>query len=266
LPDEPLLGFIEIPAGPFTMGSNDPEDSFLDIEKASPAHPLTLPTYYIARYPVTVAQFRAFVEARGHRPANERCLHGLANHPAVYVSWQDARAYCKWLTEQMQQQPEKTPASLAEFLRQPEACVTLPSEAEWEKAARGPEGFVYPWGNEPDPNCANYADTGIDATSTVGCFPGGASVAYRVEELSGNVWEWTRSVLGDYPYPEGAQERAERELLQSDGTEPRVLRGGCFADVARNCRCALRNRVIARYIDFVVGFRVVLAALPSSNL
>ena len=84
--------------------------------------------------------------------------------------------------------------------------------------------------------------------------------------LERSVWEWTRSVLGDYPYPEGAQERAERELLQSDGTEPRVLRGGSFANFARLCRCALRNYNDAWSVNLYVGFRVVLAALSSSNL
>ena len=140
---------------------------------AMPQHVLTLPKYYIARYPVTVAQFQMFVDATGYRPRSNRCLQGLSNHPVVYVDWQDAMAYAAWLTAELQQYPDKTPEPLHMLLRQPGGCITLPSEAEWEKAARGPQGHVYPWGHEPDPNRANYVSTGLGSTSAVGCFPGG---------------------------------------------------------------------------------------------
>ena len=207
LPDDPLLGFVEIPAGSFLMGSL-PEDQDAS-EEEKPQHPVTLPTYYMARYPVTVAQFRAFVEASGHQPQDEDSLRGLANHPVVNVTWYEARKYCDWLTERLQGW-EGTPEPLATLLRQEGWRVSLPSEAEWEKAARGTDGRIYPWGNEPDPDRANYDDTGINSTSAVGCFPDGAS-PYGVEELSGNVWEWTRSLWGTslsrpdfrYPYDSG---------------------------------------------------------------
>jgi formylglycine-generating enzyme required for sulfatase activity len=99
LPNEPLLGFVEIPAGAFWMGSNDESDSWL--LKASPQHKVTLPAYYIARYPVTVAQFRTFVDASGHSPADKDSLGGPLNHPVVSVSWHDAMAYCKWLAARL---------------------------------------------------------------------------------------------------------------------------------------------------------------------
>jgi formylglycine-generating enzyme required for sulfatase activity len=196
LPDEPLLGFVKIPAGPFLMGSDDERDSWL--LKASPQHKVKLPAYYITRYPVTVAQFRAFVDASGYQWGRSS-QQGAAHHPVVYVSWHDALAYCYWLTARLREW-SGTPEPLATLLRTEDWRVILPSEAEWEKAARGADGRAYPWGNEPDPNRANYDGTGINTTSTVGCFPHGAS-PYGVEELSGNIWEWTRSLEGDYPYP-----------------------------------------------------------------
>jgi formylglycine-generating enzyme required for sulfatase activity len=102
LPDEPLLGFVEIPAGPFLMGSNDEHDSWV-FGKASPQHKVTLPTYYIARYPVTVAQFRAFVAASGYEWGGRDSPQGAANHPIVWVSWHDAVAYCNWLTTRLRE-------------------------------------------------------------------------------------------------------------------------------------------------------------------
>ncbi|ADE15441.1 conserved hypothetical protein [Nitrosococcus halophilus Nc 4] len=122
-----------------------------------------------------------------------------------------------------------------------------------EKVAKGKEGQAYPWGNEPDSNKANYIDTGIGATSPVGCFPGGAS-PYGCEEMSGNVWEWTRSLKGDYPYPEEGKERQKREDLRA-----RVLRGGAFNSGAKLVRCAYRFPNAPVVLALFIGFRVVVS-------
>ena len=178
------MGFVEIPAGPFLIGSDKARDADADDDEL-PQHEITLPRYFMAQYPVTVAQFRAFVDATEYQPEDENCLRGVPNHPVVCVSWHEARRYCEWLSEQLRVW-EGTPEPLASLLRHQGWQVTLPSEAEWEKAARGSNGRIYPWGSEPDPNRANYDDTGINTTSAVGCFPGGAS-PYMIEDLSGNV-------------------------------------------------------------------------------
>ncbi len=195
LPNEPSLGFIEVPAGEFTMGRGEKPNSEW-FEEGWPEHPVKLPAFYIARWPVTVAPFRAFVEAadnEGFQPGDPDCLRGVANHPVVWVSWHEALAYSRWLTKKLRAS-DATPPPLRRLLNGApgtEWQVTLPSEAEWEKAARGADARIYPWGEQADPNRANYDDTGINGTSAVGCFPGGAS-PYGVEELSGNVWEWTQ--------------------------------------------------------------------------
>jgi formylglycine-generating enzyme required for sulfatase activity len=258
LPDEPLLGFVEIPAGAFWMGSTQRDRMAYDNEK--PRHRVTLPRYYIARYPVTVAQFRAFVETSGHQPADVQSLEGLPTHPVESVSWYAALAYCDWLTARLRTWGH-TPGPLAALLRRPDWRVTLPSEAEWEKAARGKDGRVYPWGNEPDPDRANYNDTATDSTNAAGCFPGGAS-PYGVEELSGNVWEWTRSLRGEYPYPSERTARSKHKDLQAPAEGSRVLRGGAFLSDHELVRCAYRNGDVARVVYLNVGFRVALAGPP----
>jgi formylglycine-generating enzyme required for sulfatase activity len=249
LPDEPLLGFVKVAGGAFVMG------------EGSRQHNVTLPTYYIARYPVTVAQFWAFAEASGYRPGDLDSLRDPDNCPVRWVSWYEALKYCEWLTETLRV-GERTPEPLGRLLREKHWTITLPSEAEWEKAARGPvlsqveetDGRRYPWGNDLDPNRANYVDTGIGATSAVGCFPGGAS-PYGVEDLSGNVWEWTRSLYQDYPY----DPKDGRENLEAGSDAHRVLRGGAFLDTANDVRCAYRFRLNPYYLWNYYGFRVVVA-------
>ena len=282
LPDEPLLGFVEVPEGPFLMGSDPEQDPMADKDEV-PQHKVVLPTYYIGRYPVTVAQFRAFVEAGGYEPRDPESLRGVDNHPVVHMTWHDALAYCRWLTEVLREEAShrvtespghplgEAERRFWEGLANGELVITLPSEAEWEKAARGGlmvrvagatgqsplqsnpnPARVYPWGNEPDPNRVNYQDTGIGTTSAVGCFPGGAS-PYGVEELSGNVWEWTRSLYREYPYdPEDG-----REDLEAPPDVLRVLRGGSFFNVAWLVRCAVRNWSNPYSRRRYYGFRVV---------
>jgi formylglycine-generating enzyme required for sulfatase activity len=259
LPDEPLLGFVEIPEGPFLMGSKkgDPVVRKDELDQ----HPVTLPRYYIARYPVTVAQFQAFVQDSSYQPKDKDSLRGLSNHPVADVSWHEARKYCEWLTERLREW-KGTPEPLATLLRQEGWQVTLPSEAEWEKAARGTEGRIYPWGNDPDPNRANYRDTGINDTTAVGCFPEGVT-PYGCLDMAGNVWEWTRSLWGEYPYPTAAKERAQREDLSARGN--RVLRGGAFYLNADFVRCAYRFYYGPDFRYFNLGFRVVVSPFFSEQ-
>jgi formylglycine-generating enzyme required for sulfatase activity len=174
----------------------------------------------------------------------------------VSVSWYEAQQYCDWLTERLRAWPG-TPEPLASLIRSEGWQVGLPSEAEWEKAARGTDGVIYPWGNEPDPNRANYDDTGDNTSSAVGCFPGGAS-PYGVEDMSGNVWEWTRGLSGDYPYPMHQPERTWRENLQADRDAPRVWRGGAFDHSHWSVRCAYRVRDYPLDSSWYLGVRVVV--------
>jgi formylglycine-generating enzyme required for sulfatase activity/energy-coupling factor transporter ATP-binding protein EcfA2 len=284
LPREPLLGFVHIPAGPFRMGS-DPEHDVEAYEDEQPEHEVSLPAYFIARYPVTVAQFRAFVDQSGYQPREPASLSGLPNHPVVRVTWYDAIAYSRWLTEQLRAW-ESTPEPLASLLRDPGWRVSLPSEAEWEKAARGglqiPVGppiqvtssgsaqfkeadqlipnpnpaRLYPWGEGSDPEKANFSGTGIGTTSTVGCFPSGAS-PYGLLDMPGNVREWTRSIFREYPYQPGDG----RESLEGD--DLRVLRGGAFLYNPLGVRCAVRSNGYPDYWYFDIGCRVVVSPSPS---
>jgi formylglycine-generating enzyme required for sulfatase activity/energy-coupling factor transporter ATP-binding protein EcfA2 len=264
LPDEPLLGFVEVPAGTFLMGTRE-EDIPTLLERFGgerewyewevPQHPVDLPAYYIARYPMTVAQFQAFVQESGYRAQRswEQCS-SLENHPVVEVTWQDAQAYCAWLTEQLRASSQ-TPKVLATRLREGGWQVRLPTEAQWEKAARGTGGRIFPWGDKPDPSRANYSETGIVTTSTVGCFLGGVS-PYGVLDMSGNVWEWCHSLYKPYPY----KPDDDREDPEAKGR--RVLRGGAFDLDQRLVRCAARVRVAPLSWNFVIGFRVVIAPGP----
>jgi len=268
LPDDPMLGFIEIPAGTFLMGSDKEADSDA-FDHELPQHEVELPTYYIGRYPVTVAQFRSFVEDSGHEPGDPDCLRGVPNHPFVWVSWHEAMAYCEWLTEKLRVWESGSVGAREEnerfwqALRDGRLRVTLPSEAEWEKAARGIEGLIYPWGNKADPQSANYADTGIGSTSPVGCFSLGQSPD-GCEDMSGNVWEWTRSLWGEewdkpeFKYPHDPKDG--REDANAPDQTLRVLRGGAFHDGPGYVRCASRYRDLSSLRDLdVVGFRVVSA-------
>jgi len=253
LPIDPPFGFIEIPAGEFLMGSNkedDPDASGAEL----PRHRVTLPAYYIGKYPVTVAQFRAFVEANpGFKVSDPDCLKGPANHPVVWVTWHEALEYCAWLTGVLRDQQARHGALFSAFAGR-EWTVTLPSEAEWEKAARGTEARRYPWGPDWDANRANCSETGIDGTSAVGCFPGSTS-PYKVEDMSGNVWEWTRSLYTKYPYVA----RDGRENPKGKGD--RVLRGGCWNyDNPDFFRCASRHGGDPTCWGDYIGFRCVLAS------
>jgi iron(II)-dependent oxidoreductase len=159
----------------------------------------------------------------------------------VGVSWYEAVAYCAWLTERLRAAGELDAQQV----------VRLPSEPEWEKAARGTEGRIYPWGDASDPERANYNATGIGSTSAVGCFPGGES-PYGVEEMVGNVWEWCGTKwVGTY-----REYQVDDEV---EGSAPRVVRGGSFDNDEWFARCAFRDRSRPDRRSRYYGFRVVVS-------
>jgi len=204
------------------------------------------------------------VEASGYQPTDANSLSGLTNHPVVNVTWHDAIAYCRWLTERLREW-EGTPEPLATLLCKERWQITLPSEAEWEKAARGVEGLVYPWGNEWREDHANTEEVRIGRPSAVGCFPRGAS-PYGCLDMAGNVWEWTRSVYGRYPYPANLKGQAEREDLTVGNNQERVRRGGSYWDDQRFARCVRRLGDDPSYRDFDYGFRIVVRPCLPSDL
>ena len=262
----PDIAWCEVPAGAFWMGSTD-ADEMARWDDEKPQHEVSVGAFRIARYPVTYAQYEAFLRDGGYTRKWRACwtdegwrwkgkrsepgryggAFDLDNHPVVGVTWYEALAFCGWLTQRLRETGEL----------QAGEEVTLPSEAQWEKAARGTDGRIYPWGNEPDANRANY-EMSIGTTSAVGCFPGGAG-PYGCLDMSGNVWEWCRTKWqGSY---EGY--RADEGL---DGADDRVVRGGSFYDVRVFARCAYRFRgypdVWLRYY----GFRVVVSPISTSGL
>jgi len=247
LPWEPEMIFIA--AGEFLMGSDPGRDKdAFDNEQAQ--HTLYLPDYYLAKMPVTNAQYAAFVDAtdydlpehwtRGKPP------WGKEDHPVVHVSWYDAVTYCNWLSQATGK------------------AYRLPSEAEWEKGARGADGRIYPWGNEPpDEERCNFGDN-IGRTTTVGRYSPQGNSPYGCTDMAGNVFEWTRSLCGrnweklDFKYPYDSKDG--REDLEAGGI--RVLRGGAFSIGGRGVRCACRGQGEPDVRDWDLGFRVVAARAP----
>ncbi|RIK33999.1 MAG: hypothetical protein DCC55_33910 [Chloroflexi bacterium] len=289
------MRFCLVPAGAFAQG--DRGERF------------EIPySYWIARFPVTNAQFRLFMAADGYQEArfwpeaahlnfwSERGFQGrydsrprseprpvggpfgLPNHPVVGISWYEAFAFARWLTDYLHQR------SLL-----PEGwIVRLPSEQEWEKAARGGEVItaqpvavslntvavrldeqpalvpnplpvrIYPWGDTADPECANFERTEIGATNSVGCFTQGVS-PYGAEEMSGNVWEWTRSLEQGQATRGKGGTGSEDENLAAHPEIPRLLCGGAYQYYEYFVRCAERYGSPPDDWNKLYGFRLVLA-------
>jgi len=268
LPWEPEM--IPIPAGEFWMGTDRQavelagiqwDDGWFECE--TPYHRVYLPNYAIGKYPVTNAEFARFIEDGGYWNAQlwtrsgwewkekEAWTHSRLwgkpgyndpSQPVVGVSWYEAAAYCNWLA-----------AKTGKPYR-------LPSEAEWEKAARGTDGRLWPWGNRWDPHRCNSREIGPGRPTPVGQYSPNGDSLYGVADMAGNVSEWTRSLWGKglesvfrYPYkPEDG-----RENLEAGPDDFRLLRGGCFGDGDGFVRCAHREGDIPIGWSASYGFRLV---------
>jgi formylglycine-generating enzyme required for sulfatase activity len=275
LPADKMLGFVHIPADPaFRIGTRKADAERVakiieyDVDDNEINDALTpTPAFYVARYPVTVAQFRTFVEASELNPGDADALRDADNRPVRWVDWHEALAYCDWLNETLASSPVLDGCEAARLVREESWRVTLPSELEWEKAARGGiADAVFPWGDTPDPNRANYSDSEIGDTSAMGCFPANGFGLY---DMIGNVWERTRSLWGkDFSNPEFAYpydpNDDKRERLDTGDDVYRVVRGGAWVSYRGGARCAARGRNLPDLRGSRLGFRVVLRSAPVS--
>lgn len=249
LPDEALLGFVEIPEEPFAMGSDPRVDrmAFANERWSNFMRQgnVNLPTFYIQRYEVTTSQYRAFANATGY-PADPQSLAQADIYPAAFVSWTDALAYARWLESELRSSSQ-TPAEIQQRLDDGWK-ITLASEAQWEKAARGTEGNIFPWGNQPDTSKANINSAASDPVGDQGC----SDCAYGLADMSGNLFEWTRSPYQPYPYTS----EDDRDNLMEDALW--VIRGGSFNDQINNARAAVRGAADPGARRNFIGFRLVL--------
>jgi formylglycine-generating enzyme required for sulfatase activity len=228
-----------VPAGSFLMGS-DPKRDKETYGDEQPQHTIMLPAYQVACYPVTVAEYACFVRAGQAEPPGWQDQLSKLDHPVVSVSWHNSVAYAAWLAERSGQ-PWR-----------------LPTEAEWEKAARGSDGRIYPWGDQFDKARCNTNEGGKGGTTPVGSYPGGAS-PYGALDMAGNVWEWTSTLKREYPYSESDG----REDVNS--TENRVLRGGSWSGDAGLARAAFRVAIRPDGFHVGNGFRLELRSAPISG-
>ncbi len=270
------MQFCYVPPGDFWMANTEGSKKGQDLD-------ILNKPYWLAQYPVTVAQFREFVQGSDYKPSNRESLRGSLNHPVVYVNWYEALAFCNWLNVRWK---PNLPAGYR---------VTLPNEAEWEKAARGAKLIPkvphittiremkttlatppatkdnenprreYPWGDEPekpgtdnDLYRANNKAAGVGRPTAVGSYPAGSSPTGCLD-MSGNVWEWTRSYYNkERPY----RLSAEHETVDPDNRKRMLLCGGAYwYDYAG---CSARGR-FDPHLDFFdnLGFRVAVSPFVS---
>jgi formylglycine-generating enzyme required for sulfatase activity len=259
MPDEVVPRFVRVPPGEFTMGGDDGG------EDERPAHRVFLDGYYISVYAITNEQYAVFATETGHpvpavrelphlvTPAQEATFRELAapyawrggvpprdreQHPVSLVAFNDAMAYCFWLSQR---------------LGEP---VRLPTEAEWERAARGGiESRRYPWGDDIDPSRANFLPEPAlkkhRGTRPVGCYPPNG---FELFDVSGNVWEW----VSDWYSPVAYRDTERRNPRGAPAGALRIVRGGSWVthDVLQ-LRCAHRHKVPADTYAYSIGFRVV---------
>ena len=220
---------VLVSAGEFEMGDGRDQNC--------PQHRVYLDAYYIGVYAVTNRQYAEFIRQTGHRPPGNELWSGndYADHPVVYVSWEDAAAYCKW------------------------AGGSLPTEGQWEKAARGPGGWIYPWGDDWDESKCRYnMNRGSETTSAVYGYAAGVS-GYGTYQQSGNVWEWCSDWYDGRYYKKSG---SSRNPTGPASGSLRVNRGGSWSTVLASCFCgAGRTGSVpgARHVD--LGFRLVRPAL-----
>ena len=212
LPKPPQGSMVLIPAGEFTMGSQDGDAD------ERPAHKVSVDSFFMDVYEVAVGQYAEFLQSGGgHSPPDWNRMNQMAyqKRPVMGVDWADAAAFCKW------------------------AGKRLPTEAEWEKAARGTDGRTYPWGNDPPTSLhANFGKNGSNdygALAPVGTFENGKS-PYGIYDMAGNVWEWV-SDWYDTGYYKASPEQ-NPEGLPTGGFK--VIRGGAWNTSVRNLRSADR--------------------------
>ena len=250
LPNAPLLGFVEVEASEFVMGSNPALDRLAyENERWSSRQrqgEVYLPSFYISRYETTIAQFGVYAEEVG-LDLEQIELAGSPDFAAHNITWSDAVGYAGWLDSKLRSSPS-TPEKLKTIL-DGGGRVTLPSEAEWEKAARGTDGRIFPWGSQPTSDFANFNTGEIHSVGSKSC----SECAYGLADMAGNVWEFTRSPLQDYPYdPEDDLENLSEDALW-------VMRGGSFADSINNVRTAVRGAVDPGVRSSTIGFRVAIS-------
>ncbi len=230
---------VYIPGGEFSMGSDEGN------ENESPRHKVCLDAFYIDRYPVTNEDYKRFVDATGYPvpcyevewadvgeynwdPETRTPPKGKEKHPVVLVTWQDAQVYATW------------------------AGKRLPTEAEWERAARGADGRRWPWGNDFVEGRSNTKETEINGTTPVGQYSPDGDSPGGVGDMTGNVWEWTASLFRPYPY-DADDGRESRE-----GAGWRVLRGGSWSNPLDRARCTAR--LDGDFLFFSnVGFRCAVS-------
>jgi serine/threonine-protein kinase len=222
------MTMVFVPEGEFTMGSNNSGQS-----DERPEHQVNLDAFWIDQTEVTNAMYEKCVSDGDCQEPNNTSSYTHSsyygnpefdNFPVIYVDWNQANAYCSW------------------------AGRRLPTEAEWEKAARGEDAFTHPWGNDlPNNNLLNF-NAAIGDTTEVGAYPNGAS-PYGALDMAGNVWEWVSSLYQSYPY----DANDGRENLSDSGSRP--LRGGAWNDVDNDVRSADRFRFVPTNTVNNLGFR-----------